>query len=118
MQTKNFLITFFGFDELILNHEEMKSASNVFIVDESTEEGRVLLETLIGSLDNDNSGSDNYVGFRFGDNSNNDDTKCAGICVRTCFACFFASTLCHLPHAAIFVMSTCGRNLIQPTRPV
>jgi len=65
-------------DELILNHEEMKSASDVFTIDESTPEGKELLGKLLGSLDV-NSSSDNYVGFRFGDNhesSSNEKSKC------------------------------------------
>ncbi len=62
-------------DDLILNHEEMKLASDVFTIDQSTNEGKALLEKLTGSLDLDDINIDNYVGFRFGDN-NNSDEKC------------------------------------------
>ena len=57
-------------DELILNHEEMKFASNIQAFETSTEGGNEFLRTLASNLNYEiRNDENNYVAFRYGDSA-------------------------------------------------
>jgi hypothetical protein len=75
-QDKPFSKARWSSDELILNHEEMKSATNVYTFDHSTEKGKELLDQLKSTLEQgqfqgQEEEDGNYIGFRYGNSNNN-----------------------------------------------